>query len=85
VKVALFITCLVDGIVPEVGKATVSLLRRLGVEVEVPLGQTCCGQMHVNTGYPREAIPLVRQHVSAFDGYDAIVSASGSCSPVMSG
>lgn len=78
-KVALFVTCLVDGVVPEVGKATAALLRRLGVRVEVPLQQTCCGQMHVNTGYPREALPLVRNHVSAFDGYDVIVVPSGSC------
>jgi len=79
VRVALFVTCLADGIVPDVAKATVSLLRRLGVEVDVPMTQTCCGQMHVNTGYPREAIPLVRNHVSAFAGYDAVVSPSGSC------
>jgi len=79
VRVALFVTCLVDGFVPEVGKATVVLLRRLGVAVEVPLGQTCCGQMHINTGYPREALPLVRNHVAAFDGFDAIVAPSGSC------
>ena len=61
-RVALFATCLVDGLFPDVGKATISLLRRLGVDVEFPLQQTCCGQMHVNTGYPREALPLVRQH-----------------------
>jgi L-lactate dehydrogenase complex protein LldE len=79
VKVALFITCIADGVMPDVAKATVTLLRRLGVAVEVPLAQTCCGQMHVNTGYPREALPLVRNHVSAFDGYDVIVSPSGSC------
>jgi L-lactate dehydrogenase complex protein LldE len=79
VKVALFITCVADGVLPDVAKATVTLLRRLGVTVEVPLQQTCCGQMHVNTGYPREALPLVRNHVSAFDGYDVIVSPSGSC------
>jgi L-lactate dehydrogenase complex protein LldE len=79
VKVALFITCIADGVMPDVAKATVTLLRRLGVTVEVPLAQTCCGQMHVNTGYPREALPLVRNHVSAFDGYEVIVSPSGSC------
>ncbi|MDQ2748904.1 MAG: (Fe-S)-binding protein [Actinomycetota bacterium] len=78
-KVALFVTCLVDGIVPDVGKATVALLERLGVEVDVPLAQTCCGQLHVNTGYPREAIALVRNHVAAFESYDAIVAPSGSC------
>lgn len=77
-KAALFVTCLVDGMAPDVGKATVALLRRLGVQVEVPLQQTCCGQMHVNTGYPREALPLVRNHVKAFASYDVIVAPSGS-------
>lgn len=78
-RVALFITCLADGVVPEVAKATVKLLRRLGVDVEVPLQQTCCGQMHMNTGYPRQALPLVRNHATAFEAYDYVVSPSGSC------
>lgn len=78
-RVALFVTCLVDGVFPSVGRATVTLLRRLGCEVEVPLAQTCCGQMHVNTGYPDQALPLVRRHVDAFAGYDAVVAPSGSC------
>jgi L-lactate dehydrogenase complex protein LldE len=79
VKAALFVTCVVDGVVPDVAKATVRVLERLGVTVEMPWAQTCCGQMHVNSGYPREAIPLVRNHVAAFAGYDAIVAPSGSC------
>lgn len=78
-RVALFVTCLADGLVPEVAKATVRLLERLGVEVDVPLQQSCCGQMHINTGYPGDALPLVRNQVAAFDGYDHIVSPSGSC------
>jgi L-lactate dehydrogenase complex protein LldE len=78
-RVALFVTCLVDGLSTEVGKATVRLLERLGVQVDVPPAQTCCGQMHVNTGYPRAAIPLVRNHAQAFAGYDAVVAPSGSC------
>jgi L-lactate dehydrogenase complex protein LldE len=78
-KIALFATCLVDGLFPDVGKATVSLLDRLGHEVEFPMQQTCCGQMHVNTGYPAAAVPLVRNHVAAFAGYDAVVVPSGSC------
>jgi L-lactate dehydrogenase complex protein LldE len=78
-RVALFVTCLVDGLYPQVGKATVTLLERLGVTVEVPLAQTCCGQMHVNTGYGRKALPLVRSYVDAFAGYDAVVAPSGSC------
>jgi L-lactate dehydrogenase complex protein LldE len=79
VRVAIFATCLVDALFPEVGKSTVRLLRRLGHNVEVPSRQTCCGQMHVNTGYPREALPLVRNHVETFLGYDAVVVPSGSC------
>jgi L-lactate dehydrogenase complex protein LldE len=79
VRVALFITCLVDGITPDVGRATVTLLERLGVEVDVPLQQSCCGQIHVNTGYPRQALALVENHVSTFAGYDAVVVPSGSC------
>jgi L-lactate dehydrogenase complex protein LldE len=78
-RVALFITCLADGLYPEVAKATVGLLERLGHEVEVPLQQSCCGQMHINTGYPREAVPLIRNHVDTFAGYDAIVAPSASC------
>ncbi|MGH3265261.1 MAG: (Fe-S)-binding protein [Trebonia sp.] len=78
-RVALFITCLVDGMFPDVGKATVRLLRRLGCTVEVPMTQTCCGQMHINTGYPREALPLIENHVRTFGGFDAIVAPSGSC------
>jgi Fe-S oxidoreductase len=79
VRVALLTTCLVDGLFPDVGRATVGLLERLGHRVEVPPDQTCCGQMHVNTGYVREALPLVRRHVAVFEGYEAVVVPSGSC------
>ena len=78
-RVALFITCLADAVYPNVGKATVTLLERLGHEVVFPDGQTCCGQMHLNTGYHREALPLIRHHVDVFEPYDAIVAPSGSC------
>jgi L-lactate dehydrogenase complex protein LldE len=78
-RLALFATCLVDGLFPDVGKATITLLRRLGQDVDFPLQQTCCGQMHVNTGYPREALPLVRNYVDSFADYDAVVVPSGSC------
>jgi L-lactate dehydrogenase complex protein LldE len=78
-RVALFSTCLVDGLFPDVGKATVALLRRLGHEVDLPPSQTCCGQMHVNTGYPGEALPLVRNYVETFKDYEAVVVPSGSC------
>jgi L-lactate dehydrogenase complex protein LldE len=79
VRVALFTTCLVDGLFPDVGKATVALLERLGHDVDFPTAQTCCGQMHVNTGYQREALPLVRRYVDVFSAYDAVVAPSGSC------
>jgi L-lactate dehydrogenase complex protein LldE len=79
VRIALFLTCLGDALYPEVGRATVMLLERLGHEVVFPSDQTCCGQMHVNTGYQREAVPLVRHHVATFEPYDVIVAPSGSC------
>ncbi|MEN4446669.1 (Fe-S)-binding protein [Mycobacterium sp. SM3041] len=78
-RIALFATCLADAMFPAAAIATVRLLERLGHQVEFPAGQTCCGQMHVNTGYLREAVPLVRNHVEAFGGFDAIVAPSGSC------
>jgi L-lactate dehydrogenase complex protein LldE len=64
---------------PEVGQAAVAVLERLGCEVEFPDAQTCCGQMHINSGYPDLAAPLVANHLQAFAGYDYIVSPSGSC------
>jgi L-lactate dehydrogenase complex protein LldE len=79
VRVALFITCLVDGVFPSVGKATVELLERLGVSVDVPMAQTCCGQMHTNSGYGAKTVPLVRRYADVFAPYDAIVTPSGSC------
>ncbi|SHG53574.1 L-lactate dehydrogenase complex protein LldE [Jatrophihabitans endophyticus] len=78
-RIALFATCLVDGLFPDVGRATATVLRRLGHEVVFPRAQTCCGQMHVNTGYPDEALPLVRRYAEVFAGFDAVVVPSGSC------
>jgi L-lactate dehydrogenase complex protein LldE len=80
-RVGLFITCLADALYPRVGQATVELLERLGHEVVFPSDQTCCGQMHINTGYVRGARPLVRHHVEVFSAsdVDAVVAPSGSC------
>ncbi|WP_299953452.1 (Fe-S)-binding protein [uncultured Modestobacter sp.] len=78
-KVALFATCLVDTMTPSVAHATAALLQRLGQEVVVPPAQACCGQMHVNTGYRREAVSIVANHVRAFEGAEVIVAPSGSC------
>lgn len=73
------VTCVNDAMFPETGKSVVTLLRRLGVDVEFPRAQTCCAQPMVNTGYLDEAVPVVRNFVNAFEGYDAIVTPSGSC------
>jgi len=78
-RVALFVTCLADTLFPDVGKATVTVLERLGIEVVFPLEQTCCGQMHANSGYPGEATALARRFVDVFDGFEAVVTPSGSC------
>src|SRR6478736_1735520 len=82
-RVALFITCYNDLLFPEVGQAMVRLLRRLGHEVEFPAEQTCCGQMHFNSGYQDACIPLVERFVDAFDGYDVVVTPSGSCAAMV--
>jgi L-lactate dehydrogenase complex protein LldE len=78
-RVALFVTCLVDTLFPEVGKATVRALEAAGVEVEFPREQTCCGQLHLNAGSGDVALALAERFVRVFDGYDAIVAPSGSC------
>jgi L-lactate dehydrogenase complex protein LldE len=79
VRIGLFVTCLTDSLFPETGKAVVTLFERLGHRVEFPMAQSCCGQMHLNSGYRREALPMARGFASAFADYEAIVSPSGSC------
>lgn len=78
-RVALFITCINDAMFPDTGKATVAILRRLGIDVAFPSSQSCCGQPHFNSGYPDETVPLVRRFVHTFADYDAVVSPSASC------
>jgi L-lactate dehydrogenase complex protein LldE len=78
-RIALFITCVNDLMFPDTGKAVVRLLERLGHTVEFPEEQTCCGQMHANTGYRDEALPLVRRFTETFAAYEAVVAPSGSC------
>ena len=83
-RIALFATCIGDSMFPQAPQATVTILERLGHEVVFPEGQVCCGQMHANTGYFKEAGAIVRNHVETFspvlDGeWDAIVVPSGSC------
>ena len=82
VRVALFITCVTDTLFPETGRSVVRVIERLGHEVVFPAGQTCCGQMHVNSGYRGEALRLARRLVDELrrdDGVDAVVSPSSSC------
>ncbi|MGW1117352.1 (Fe-S)-binding protein [Streptomyces tanashiensis] len=78
-RVALFLTCFNDTMFPDTGRAVVTVLERLGHAVDFPLEQTCCGQMHYNTGYRPEAVPLVDRFARTFDGYDAVVTPSASC------
>jgi L-lactate dehydrogenase complex protein LldE len=79
VRVALFITCFNDTLFPEAGRATVQLLERLGCEVEFRAEQTCCGQMHGNSGYEDEARPLVQRFQRVFGDAEVVVSPSASC------
>ncbi len=78
-RVALMITCLADMFYPEVGELIVKLLRRCGVTVTLPAGQTCCGLPLFNSGYHKEAAEVAGRTVSLFSGADAVVVPSGSC------
>jgi L-lactate dehydrogenase complex protein LldE len=77
VRVAMFATCLVDALFPDAGKATVRILERLGQQVHFPLEQTCCGQMHANSGYFEPN--LVCRYADTFAEFDAVVVPSASC------
>jgi L-lactate dehydrogenase complex protein LldE len=79
VRIALFITCFNDTLFPETGRAVVEVLERLGHEISFPEDQTCCGQMHANTGYQLEAVPLVRRFARVFADEELVVSPSASC------
>ena len=82
-KVSLLVTCLGDALFPDVGVATVRLLRRLGVEVAFPAAQTCCGQPHFNSGYRDDARALARHTIQAFAGDRTVVTPSGSCAAMV--
>ena len=78
-RVALFVTCLGDTLFPQTGKAVVDVLERLGHEVVFPREQTCCGQLHANSGYRDEARALARRFARVFGEYEAVVAPSSSC------
>lgn len=82
-RIALFVTCYNDTLFPEVGIAVVRVLERLGHTIEFPFAQTCCGQMHYNTGYLPEALPLVRRFVDIFRDSQAVCVPSSSCVGMM--
>ncbi len=78
-KVALFIPCYIDQFYPQVGVSTLELLEKLGVTVEFPMNQTCCGQPMANAGYERFAKKCNDLFIDNFEGYEYIVCPSGSC------
>jgi L-lactate dehydrogenase complex protein LldE len=82
-RIGLFVTCLTDTLFPDTGKAVVTVLERLGQQVDFPVAQTCCGQMHFNTGYRREAVPMARGFAAAFGGFEAVVTPSASCASMV--
>lgn len=82
-RVALFVTCLVDLFRPAVGFAAVKLLEDAGCEVTVPSGQTCCGQPAYNQGARDDTIEIARRTIEAFDGFDHVVAPSGSCAAML--
>ncbi|MFD3544265.1 (Fe-S)-binding protein [Streptomyces sp. NPDC058655] len=82
-RVALFVTCVNDVLYPRTGIAVVRLLERLGVTVDFPAGQSCCGQPQYNTGYRRETEPLLRRTARAFAGHAHVVTPSGSCAAML--
>ncbi len=81
--ISLFITCYNDTLFPETGKAVVAVLERLGHTVDFRSAQTCCGQMHYNTGYQKEAFPMMRSFLDVFRGAEVICVPSASCVAMM--
>src|SRR2546423_5669947 len=79
VRVSVFITCFNDTLFPRTGRAMVELLERLGHEVEFRPEQTCCGQMHMNSGYRDEGLELAARMRRVFDGAEGVVTPAGPC------
>ncbi|MCD9141245.1 (Fe-S)-binding protein [Streptomyces albireticuli] len=82
-RVGLFVTCVNDSLYPRTGRAVVTLLERLGVQVDFPMAQSCCGQPMFNTGYRHQTEPLVRRYAAAFRDHDYVVTPSGSCAAMV--
>ena len=82
-RVSLFVTCFNDTLFPQTGRAVVTLLERLDCEVDFPPEQTCCGQMHLNSGYAREGAALARRFARVFSRAEVVVTPSVSCAGML--
>jgi Fe-S oxidoreductase len=82
-RLAFFVTCLVDQIMPEIGVASVRLLRQAGYEPEFPGRQTCCGQPFLNSGFREQAMRLARHTIEILEPFDYVVLPSGSCTAML--
>ena len=82
-KASLFVTCIIDQLYPQVGVSVVKVLRRLGVDVEFPPEQTCCGQPLYNAGFSRQGRKLARRVLESFRNSKYVVVPSGSCAAMM--
>lgn len=82
-RVALFVTCIVDMLFPDVGEAALDILEAQGLTVEFPEAQTCCGQPAFNSGFQAESRAVAEHFLDVFKGYDAIVTPSGSCAAMV--
>ena len=83
VRASLFVTCIIDRLYPEVGESTVNVLRRLGVELDFPTAQTCCGQPAFNSGFWSDAKPLARRTIDTLQSDRYVVVPSGSCASMI--
>ena len=82
-RIALFVTCVIDQIMPDVGVDTVKVLRRAGYDVDFPAEQTCCGQPFFNSGFHDEARRLARRTIDILADQEAVVLPSGSCTTMI--
>src|SRR4051812_38487855 len=82
-RAALFVSCICDLVAPGPAQATVEVLEAMGVAVEVPTAQTCCGQPALSSGHPDEARALVRHWLKVFAPYEVVVTPSGSCAAML--
>jgi len=82
-RVAFFVTCIIDALFPDIGEAALDVLEKQGMTVEFPEAQTCCGQPAFNAGFQEESRKVAEHFLDVFNGYDAIVTPSGSCAAMV--